>query len=433
MKLWSTICGFWRQSIRRQLIAGFGLASLLLLLGFGHFLLGQQRDFMYRFGEERALSLAHALASASTSWAIANDLVGLQEVVQGFARTPDLQRAYFVTPRGEVLASTNPVEIGFFVTDPLNRDMLASTSMDALILSDQTDHINVAHPVVSGGQRLGWLRVEMTRDSAKANLAALRNSWLEFMLLAILTILLVALLLAHRLTSGLNHLMQVASKVEGGQADLRADMAREDEIGVLARHLDRMLNSLSQQERQIRNLAFYDTLTSLPNRRLLLDRLRQAMSAGKRSGRYAALMFIDLDNFKPLNDLHGHDVGDRLLIEVAKRISSCMRETDTVARFGGDEFIVMLSELTIEKETSLSQAGIVAEKIRSTLADPYYLDIPPKNEEAARQIMHHCTASIGVALFINHDIEPEELIKRADSSMYRAKETGRNRICFFDL
>lgn len=433
MKLCSTICGFWRQSIRRQLITGFGLAALVLLLGFGHFLLGQQRDFLYRFGEERALSLAHALSSASTSWAIANDLVGLQEVVQGFAKTPDLLRAYFVNPRGEVLASTNPEEIGFFVTDTISRNMLASGSMDAIVLSNHADIITIAHPVIAGGHRLGWLRVEMTRDSARINLAALRDSWLEFMLLAILTILLVALLLAHRLTSGLNHLMRIATKVEGGQADLRTDTAREDEIGVLARQLDRMLNSLSQQEQQIRNLAFYDTLTSLPNRRLLLDRLGQAMSASKRSRRYAALMFIDLDNFKPLNDLHGHDVGDRLLIEVAKRISSCMRETDTVARFGGDEFIVMLSELTTEKEASLSQAGIVAEKIRSTLADPYYLDIPPKNEEAARQIMHHCTASIGVALFINHDIGPEELIKRADSSMYRAKETGRNRICFFDF
>ncbi len=433
MRLCSTICGFWRQSIRRQLIAGFGLASLLLLLGFGYFLLGQQRDFMYRFGEERALSLAHALATGSTSWAIANDLVGLQEVVQGFAKTPDLRRAYFVTPRGEILASTNPEEIGFFVTDPLNRDMLASTAIDTIILPNQTDHINVAHPVISSGHRLGWLRVEMTRDSAKTNLSALRKAWLQFMLLAILTILLIALLLAHRLTSGLNHLMQIAAKVEGGQANLRTDTAREDEIGVLARHLDRMLNSLSQQEQQIRNLAFYDTLTALPNRRLLLDRLGQAMSASKRSGRYAALMFIDLDNFKPLNDLYGHDAGDLLLIEAARRISSCMRETDTVARFGGDEFIVMLSELTLEKESSLSQAGIVAEKIRTTLAEPYQLVIPPKGEESARQIAHHCTASIGVALFINHNIEPEELIKRADSSMYHAKETGRNRICFFDF
>lgn len=433
MKLCSTICGFWRQSIRRQLLAGFGLTALILLLGFGHFLLDQQRDFLHRFSKERALSLAHALASSSTSWAIANDLVGLQEVVQGFAKTPDLQRAYFVSMRGEVLASTNTDEIGYFVTDPISRDMLASNAMDVLTLSDQRNLISVAHPVISGTHHMGWLRVEMTRDSANANLAKLRDFWLEFMFFSILIILTVAWMLAYRLTHGLSHLMQVAARVEGGQADLRTDIGREDEIGVLARHLDRMLNALGQQEQKIRDLAFYDTLTRLPNRRLLLDRLNQAMSASKRSGHYAALMFIDLDNFKPLNDQHGHAIGDLLLIEVARRISDCMREVDTVARFGGDEFIVMLSELATDEASSRTQAGLVAEKIRTVLAEPYLLTKPPKDGETGDRIMHHCSASIGVSLFINHDREPEDLIKRADLAMYQAKETGRNRICFFDL
>ena len=126
-----------------------------------------------------------------------------------------------------------------------------------------------------------------------------------------------------------------------------------------------------EAEEYIRNFAFYDTLTQLPNRRLLNDRLGQAKAASKRSGCYGALMFLDLDNFKPLNDTHGHDVGDLLLIEVAHRITSCVREMDTVARFGGDEFVVMLSELNVDKELSVAQAGNVAEKIRTTLAEPY--------------------------------------------------------------
>src|SRR3989338_2915922 len=192
----------------------------------------------------------------------------------------------------------------------------------------------------------------------------------------------------------------------------------------------RDITERKQVEEQIRALAFYDTLTQLPNRRLLNDRLEQTMAASKRSGRYGALMFLDLDNFKPLNDTYGHGVGDLLLIEVAHRLISCVRETDTIARFGGDEFVVMLSELDADKAESTAQAGIVAEKIRVTLAEPYLLAC--KQEGNAEAIIEHrCAASIGVALFINHEAGPEEVLKWADIAMYRAKEGGRNSICFY--
>ena len=185
-----------------------------------------------------------------------------------------------------------------------------------------------------------------------------------------------------------------------------------------------------QAEEQIRYLAFYDTLTQLPNRRLLNDRIGQVMAASKRSGLYGALMFLDLDNFKPLNDTHGHDVGDLLLVEVAHRIASCVREVDTVARFGGDEFVVMLSELDADKAESAAQAGIVAEKIRATLAEPYLLTFKQEGD-AEITVVHHCTSSIGVALFINHEAGPEDVVKWADIAMYQAKEGGRNRVHFY--
>ena len=117
-----------------------------------------------------------------------------------------------------------------------------------------------------------------------------------------------------------------------------------------------------EAEEHIHNFAFYDALTQLPNRRLLNDRLEQAKAASKRNGRYVAVMFLDLDNFKPLNDMHGHDVGDLLLIEAAHRITHCVREMDTVSRFGGDEFVVILGELDVDREPSIAYAGIVAEK-----------------------------------------------------------------------
>ncbi|MDH4234477.1 MAG: PAS domain S-box protein [Gallionella sp.] len=184
-------------------------------------------------------------------------------------------------------------------------------------------------------------------------------------------------------------------------------------------------------EDQIRNLAFYDTLTHLPNRRMLNDRLGQTMAASKRSGCYAALMFLDLDNFKPINDTHGHGVGDLLLKEVASRLTSCVREVDTVSRFGGDEFVVMLSELDKDKQTSTAQASIVAEKIRTTLAEPFLLTFKhEKKVETA--VEHHCTASIGVVLFINHEASAEDILKWADMAMYQAKDAGRNLVRFYE-
>jgi diguanylate cyclase (GGDEF)-like protein/PAS domain S-box-containing protein len=183
-------------------------------------------------------------------------------------------------------------------------------------------------------------------------------------------------------------------------------------------------------EEEINNLAFYDTLTQLPNRRMLNDRLGQTMAASKRSGHYGALMFLDLDNFKPLNDTYGHGVGDLLLIEVAQRLTGCVREVDTVARFGGDEFVVMLNELDADKTESAAQAGIIAEKIRTTLSEPYLLTFKHESESEAT-VEHHCAASIGVVVF-NSETSAENIIKWADIAMYQAKEAGRNLIRFYE-
>ncbi len=191
----------------------------------------------------------------------------------------------------------------------------------------------------------------------------------------------------------------------------------------------RDITGRKEAEEQIHNLAFYDTLTQLPNRRMLIDRLGQAMAASKRSGRYAALIFLDLDNFKPLNDTHGHDVGDLLLIQASHRIASCVRETDTVARFGGDEFVVILSELDADKADSTTHAGMVAEKIRAILSEPYLLSCKQEGD-ATITVEHRCASSIGIVLFMGHEASSEDILKRADMAMYQAKEGGRNLVYF---
>jgi len=211
----------------------------------------------------------------------------------------------------------------------------------------------------------------------------------------------------------------------------RGMVVSRDEQGkplrMIGTHAD--ITERKKAEEQIHNLAFYDTLTQLPNRRMLNDRMHQAMASSKRSGRYGALLFLDLDNFKPLNDTYGHAVGDLLLKEVARRISGCVREMDTVARFGGDEFVVMLTELDPDPVESTAQAGIVAEKIRIILAEPYVLKV--HHEGAAdTTVEHHCTSSIGAVLFLNHKDSSEDILKWADMAMYQAKEDGRNLIRF---
>ncbi len=205
--------------------------------------------------------------------------------------------------------------------------------------------------------------------------------------------------------------------------------SRGDALRVIV--VSRDITQRKQAENVIHELAFHDALTKLPNRRLLSDRLEQVMAVSTRSGLYNALMFLDLDNFKPLNDEHGHDAGDMLLTEVSARLRSCVREMDTVARFGGDEFMVLLNELDADKAESVIKAASVAEKIRATLAEPYLIQVRHKGKAEAA-IEHRCTASIGVVMFINHDSSPEEVIRCADKAMYQSKEAGRNQVRFYD-
>ncbi len=175
-------------------------------------------------------------------------------------------------------------------------------------------------------------------------------------------------------------------------------------------------------EDMIRHLAFYDALTDLPNRQLLLDRLQQALAASARSGQHGALMFIDLDNFKVLNDTLGHHMGDQLLQKVASRLTRSVRKTDMVARLGGDEFVVMVDDLSTDPEAAAYKARALAEKVLHTLREPFQLT---GHQQFA-------TPSIGVTSFCGDHNDVGELLKQADLAMYQAKSLGRNTVCFFD-
>lgn len=183
------------------------------------------------------------------------------------------------------------------------------------------------------------------------------------------------------------------------------------------------ISERQQLEEEIRQLAFFDPLTRLPNRRLLCDRLGCVLAALRRDGGHGALMFLDLDNFKPLNDNYGHALGDLLLIEVARRLGECVREMDTVARFGGDEFVVLLGRLDDDPGLARHHAEHLAHKILNRIGEPFRL----ARAEAETAIEHRCTVSIGVAVF-NQAADQEAILRRADTAMYDAKGGGRNRI-----
>lgn len=711
IRLLDRLRAFWMASIRRQLMLAFGTVSLLLMLGFGALMLSHQRGFLYHLGVERATSLAHAMSSSSTSWVLANDLVGLQEVLRGFADTPDLERAFVLSTNGEVLASTRREEIGRYVSDPVSLSLL-QRGHSAKVLVNQEDIIDVAVPILAGERLVGWARIELTRDSTMANLSQAAMVALGFAGIAFLVTSVTSLLLARRMTRSLYHLMEVAQQVSLGRRSVRAEVRQGNELGQLAEGFNQMLDALSASERNLdrlnrfyaawtdsseaivrerdeqsllnslchilaarvpfklawigmvdaegwvkpvassdpsnpylqqirvsadgarpegqvpmgaairdgelkvhndflarhpdlpwlaaaeaqgfrsvavlpvmrggkcvgaigvyseeldffnrqlvdlmrglaedvsfaldnfdrerlrllaearlaqaakvfestsegimitdqdnriisvnwafevitgyteeevlgknpdilgsnrhdeefyrkmwasikkkgswhgeiwnrrhngeiypewlnisvvrdaagnltnyvgifsdiserkmaedrmRHLAHHDVLTDLPNRVLMLDRLEQALVHAQRRKQTVALLFMDIDHFKHINDTLGHDIGDLLLQEVARRLLGCVREQDTVSRQGGDEFVIILPE------TDAAGACMVAQKMLDEVSCPMRL------HERELSI----TPSIGISIYPEDAKTIDGLIKQADQAMYAAKQAGR--------
>jgi len=191
--------------------------------------------------------------------------------------------------------------------------------------------------------------------------------------------------------------------------------------GPLIHAVVRDITARKKSEEEVKFRAYYDSLTKLPNRQLLIDRIEQAINTSRRRSDYNALLFLDLDRFKTINDSLGHSIGDALLIETAKRINSCIRDTDTAARFGGDEFITLLKHLGDEQEIATFSANRIAESLHALINKPFKI----RGHEL------HVSCSIGICIFPLKDESPEDIIKYADTAMYSAKKSGRNRIDFY--
>ncbi|MDZ4202777.1 MAG: EAL domain-containing protein [Gallionella sp.] len=222
------------------------------------------------------------------------------------------------------------------------------------------------------------------------------------------------------------HYGEIWNKRKNGEIypEMQTISAVRDEHGNIVHYVS-LFSDITERknaEDEIRNLAFYDVLTQLPNRRLLMERINSARLSNARSHHYGALLFLDLDKFKVLNDTLGHDQGDLLLIEVAQRLRSCVREMDTVARMGGDEFVVLLDDVDESPDVTSRKVALIAEKVRVSLSAPYQL----------KHASYMSSPSIGVVLFCGESETVESLIKQADMAMYKAKDSGRNTVRFFD-
>ncbi len=302
---------------------------------------------------------------------------------------------------------------------------------------------------------LDWgMAVKMDEDEVFASISQERTVTFELVLVLLVLSGILAYYFARQISAPLESLAKTADEMAKGSLDQRADESAFGELGVFAKAFNRMavnlqgiyetledrieertqeLNASNAKlheeiaarrvaEEEIRNLAFYDVLTGLPNRRLLMDRLGLALALSQRNRQFGAVLFLDMDNFKTLNDTLGHDYGDLMLIEVSERIKSCVRDADTVSRLGGDEFVVLLEDLDVHEQQALEKVVLIAEKIREILSRPYLL--------SGRE--HHSSPSIGVSMYFGHETPIDALLKHADMAMYEAKAAGKNTVRFFD-
>ncbi|MBK9572968.1 MAG: EAL domain-containing protein [Rhodoferax sp.] len=251
-----------------------------------------------------------------------------------------------------------------------------------------------------------------------------RTRWLSLAALlgSMLMMTWLGVILIRSIVRPLQRVIDTFRQISMGRYDTLIRIEGADEVSEVMHALQAMQSKLGDDEAAIHKLAFYDPLTQLPNRRLLRDRLQLALNASARNQLYGAVLMIDLDNFKTINDGKGHDVGDDLLVQTARRIQSCLRQTDTVARLGGDEFVVMLESLCNDAGLAAVLAEGIGEKILHTIRQPCVLADQP----------HEHTASIGICLFPDFGTTIDDLLKHADLAMYQAKATGRDTQRFFD-
>ncbi|MCC2662973.1 MAG: diguanylate cyclase/phosphodiesterase with and sensor(s) [Geminicoccaceae bacterium] len=373
--------------------------------------------------KRRAQSVATMLADFASNYLTDLRIDELRIIVQDIQRREDILYAYVVDSEGSLIVDGEVGDDNLFdqVDDSLSREARASGTA---ILSLDATGLHLVEPVYLDYEKLGTVRLGMSIDQLRHDMAALRNRnlWLGAAFLA--ASLLVSLPLVRRITRPLELLTASTEAASQGRFEQRIRIQSNDEIGTLEAAFNRMLAQLEHHNEQIRHLAYFDSITELPNRVYFKELLSRAILSARRYGRRGAVLYLDLDRFKLINDTFGHEAGDRLLQGFAQRLSRCLRESDvvarlgdapttTIARLGGDEFTVLLPEIEAAEDPAR-----VADRILKLLEQPF--DLGDQSVVVG--------SSIGIALFPDDGDEPDSLLKNADTAMYHAKERGRNNV-----
>lgn len=401
--------------------SGIALLVMVLTVSAGS-LLRLQREV-----QQQLTALADVTARNSQAALSFHDVKSAEETLSTLLSNPLVATAAIYDDGDGLFAALPAREAGFAFPFVLDRARNKGALTLAQLISGRAI---LMRPISLDGERLGTVMVVADLQPTWRGWLAELGLMLIAMAAALASAFVLAVYMRRLITVPLKKLSEAVNAVASTRDySLRVAFHSEDEFGRLVQHFNGMLAQIESRDREIKELAFYDPLTHLPNRRLLLDRLQQALISSTRHNRHGAVMLLDLDGFKGLNDTMGHDVGDLFLQVVAKRLEACVRECDTVARQGGDEFVVILEDLS-ESTDAIVEAERVGMKILRAITEPYQLDISPEGGQLKRSF--HCTVSIGIALFQGNAVSGDELIKRADTAMYQSKASGRNTLRFFD-
>lgn len=415
----------WRNTSFGHRLIGVITGLHLLLMGVVVIdLVWRQHFFLHDQALQHANGLARTLAVSSSSWVMAHDVAGLQEVVESVASNAHVRYVMVLSPNGQVLAHSDRRWQGSYVTDAISEQLLnAAPSTQTLLHGSDLD--DVAAPIMTNTQLLAWARVGMDQEHIHSNLHDLVLRSLGYVALGTLLAYVLARLTTRWLVRGLQRLATGFERAGRGERGFRLEQLHNDEVGHLGQRFNALLGDLENNEAQLRALATTDFLTGLANRRSFMEKIQYELARMQRvPDQSVTVLMLDLDHFKRVNDTYGHATGDEVLRHVAQLMRQCVRKTDVCVRLGGEEFAILLPH------TSLSSAQVLAERLRSAIARaPLQI---PQAAQMPQQV--DITISIGMSALHPTDALPDQALARADQALYRAKALGRNRVeCYLDL
>lgn len=409
------------NSISSRLIISVIITLSLLMSLMVIDVLQKQQALLTTQAKQQSADLAKVVANNALIPLLNNDLNGLRELVNNTASLTDVDMVFIIDHHGQVKAATPAHYFGLVLTDELSLSWHQRLNKHPGVINIQywhnDDQLDTLVPVTIDQRLIGYVRIlTNTRFIAQESERLLHNTaW--YALIAVLVGALVTWLLLRGMAAQLSKLAIAAQAVTQGTLQVKLPVFKgQDEIATLGKAFDLMIQSLKEQIRALSYQASHDALTKLPNRVILVDRLEQAFERVEQTQQHVAVMFIDLDHFKEVNDSYGHETGDALLIEVARIFKETLRPVDTIVRMGGDEFCVLIEDII-----NLDMIADVAYQLNERLKNPLQV-----NDKTI-----YISCSIGISLYPDDATAADMLLRNADSAMYRAKELGRNGYQFY--